>query len=262
MKFRVFGVWEVINRPFRIIVTIGVTIVTIYYYYCLNGGNGDTFLISTGYALFLFVLGIYATYRNGLVENRFIRRADSYVMLRKLEDLFVSNSDYSTIQGMTDFAIFFRLFTGRADEVDKERAIVRQSGFGFSQKLADLELRFLNEKREEKKEKLRRKLEKEYKSFHKKTHWNILRIENVYGDRLNDYLYSDEQILDILSVVERKIDDIDSRLSDMETSIEEKDSFTNQDREDISILFKKVNEELEYIEERIFGLFIDTGSEG
>ncbi len=48
----------------------------------------------------------------------------------------------------------------------------------------------------------------------------------------------------------------------METSIEEKDSFTNQDREDISILFKKVNEELEYIEDRIFGLFIDTGSEG
>lgn len=250
MKFSVFGKWEVVNRPFRIIVTICVTVVTICYYWLKERG-GDTFLISTGYALFLFVVGIYATYRNGLVENRFIRRANSYLMLRKLDELFGSKNDYSTIEGMTEFVILFRLFTGRADGVDKGRAIVRESGFCFTQKLADLEVLFLNEEGEGKKEKYRRKLEKKYKCYCKKVKWNILRIENVYGDRLNDYLYSDEQILDILSVVESKIDDIDSRLSNLETAIEEKYSFTEKDRKDINVLFDKVNEELGDIVDRL-----------
>ncbi len=252
MKFSIFSRWEIINKAFRIIVTIVITIATVIG--CFLGIKDSTiglFLLSTGYALFLFVIGIYATYRNQLVENRFFRRAEAYVMLNKMEAIFQANNDYSSVDGMKRTVIAIRVFTGRADGQDKGRAAVRENGFCFLKTLTDLEQLFLDEEDCKKKEEYRHKLEKLYIKNHKKTKKNIKRIENIYGDRLKDYLYSDEQVLDMLSVLERKIDEIDNRLSDIETAIEEKDYFSDQDRKDISARFTKVVEELDYIEDRL-----------
>lgn len=252
MKFSIFSGWEIINKAFRIIVTIIISVVTVLGYFLgIKDSQAGIFLLSTGYALFLFVIGVYATYRNQLVENRFIRRAESYVMLKKMEELFRVNNDYSSVEGMTKTVIGIRVFTGRTEKQDKSRAVVRENGFCFLEKLTVLEQLFLDEKDCEKKEKYRHDLEKLYAKYHKKTKQNILRIENLYGDRLKDYLYSDEQVLDMLSVLERKIDEIDNRLSDIETAIEEKDYFSDRDRKDISALFTKVVEELDYIEDRL-----------
>ncbi|WP_302416850.1 hypothetical protein [Blautia marasmi] len=58
MKFKIFSVFEKWYKIYIAIITVGVTAGCFAYYNRLND-KGDTFIMATAYAAFLFVVGLY-----------------------------------------------------------------------------------------------------------------------------------------------------------------------------------------------------------
>lgn len=148
MNFRIFKIWEIIYK--KVIITlIGVfTIWGIDWYLNLND-KSDTFIISTLYALFLFLIGIYINYMEDKIDDKFYERKDYYLVLLRLKDIFNSMSlDKCLEKDVIRAIISFKVFTNRADGM-KDKGIqpyIPEKGFKFKYNELNIEDKFIRKR--------------------------------------------------------------------------------------------------------------------
>ncbi|BCJ95056.1 hypothetical protein acsn021_26250 [Anaerocolumna cellulosilytica] len=128
MKFKIFSLSEKLYRMVTALVTIGVTIGCFVYYNKLDD-KGDTFVIATVYAAFLFIVGLYLSYMSNSISNKLYERKNEYIMLRRLNEIF-STSCMTSLDSYRDicFAVIsFQAFSGRTkgyiSKDEKKKAI-------------------------------------------------------------------------------------------------------------------------------------------
>lgn len=68
MKFKIFGLSEKYYKIVTAIVTIVVTLGCFVYYDGLDD-KGNTFVVATLYAAFLFIVGLYLSYMSNCISN-------------------------------------------------------------------------------------------------------------------------------------------------------------------------------------------------
>lgn len=114
MRFKIFSLSEKWYRIVTVIITIGVTAGCFVYYNKLDD-KGDTFVIATVYAAFLFIVGLYLSYMSNSISNKLYERKNEYIMLRRLNEIF-SISCMTSLNSYKDIClaiISFQVFSGR-----------------------------------------------------------------------------------------------------------------------------------------------------
>lgn len=122
MKFKIFSLSEISYKIVAGIVTIGATIGCLVYYNKLEN-KGDTFVIATVYAAFLFIVGLYLSYMSNSISDKLYQRRDEYIMLTRLNSVFSTScmTSLDTYKNICWAIISFQAFSGRTkDEIDKE----------------------------------------------------------------------------------------------------------------------------------------------
>lgn len=87
MRFYIFTIWEIIYKKVITVLVAGTTIWSVYWYLNLKD-KSDTFVVSTVYALFLFIIGIYINTMDKKVNDKFYDREEYYLSLIKLNSVF------------------------------------------------------------------------------------------------------------------------------------------------------------------------------
>ena len=193
MKFKIFGLSEKYYKIVTAIVTIVVTLGCFVYYDGLDD-KGNTFVVATLYAAFLFIVGLYLSYMSNCISNKLYERKNEYIMLRRLNDIF-STSCMTSLDSYSDISlavISFQTFSGRtkgyisSDEkkkavshvvpievmmeshpqlnhrnLEQEKRYIREVGFTFEPKL--------------------QKVEDSYKG-------EYYRLKNSIQDKINEYI--------------------------------------------------------------------------
>lgn len=193
MKFKIFGLSEKYYKIVTAIVTIVVTLGCFVYYDGLDD-KGNTFVVATLYAAFLFIVGLYLSYMSNCISNKLYERKNEYIMLRRLNDIF-STSCMTSLDSYSDISfavISFQTFSGRtkgyisSDEkkkavshvvpievmmeshpqlnhrnLEQEKHYIREVGFTFEPKL--------------------QKVEDSYKG-------EYYRLKNSIQDKINEYI--------------------------------------------------------------------------
>ena len=193
MKFKIFGLSEKYYKIVTAIVTIVVTMGCFVYYAGLDD-KGNTFVVATLYAAFLFIVGLYLSYMSNCISNKLYERKNEYIMLRRLNDIF-STSCMTSLDSYSDISlavISFQTFSGRTkgyisgDEkkkaishvvpievmmesqpqlnhrnLEQEKHYIREVGFTFEPKL--------------------QKVEDSYKG-------EYYRLKNSIQDKINEYI--------------------------------------------------------------------------
>ena len=193
MKFKIFGLSEKYYKIVTAIVTIVVTMGCFVYYAGLDD-KGNTFVVATLYAAFLFIDGLYLSYMSNCISNKLYERKNEYIMLRRLNDIF-STSCMTSLDSYSDISlavISFQTFSGRTtgyisgDEkkkaishvvpievmmeshpqlnhrnLEQEKHYIREVGFTFEPKL--------------------QKVEDSYKG-------EYYRLKNSIQDKINEYI--------------------------------------------------------------------------
>lgn len=193
MKFKIFGLSEKYYKIVTAIVTIVVTLGCFVYYDGLDD-KGNTFVVATLYAAFLFIVGLYLSYMTNCISNKLYERKNEYIMLRRLNDIF-STSCMTSLDSYSDISlavISFQTFSGRTkgyisgDEkkkaishvvpievmmeshpqlnhrnLEQEKRYIREVGFTFEPKL--------------------QKVEDSYKG-------EYYRLKNSIQDKINEYI--------------------------------------------------------------------------
>lgn len=193
MKFKIFGLSEKYYKIVTAIVTIVVTMGCFVYYAGLDD-KGNTFVVATLYAAFLFIVGLYLSYMSNCISNKLYERKNEYIMLRRLNDIF-STSCMTSLDSYSDISfavISFQTFSGRtkgyisSDEkkkavshvvpievmmeshpqlnhrnLEQEKHYIREVGFTFEPKL--------------------QKVEDSYKG-------EYYRLKNSIQDKINEYI--------------------------------------------------------------------------
>lgn len=136
MKFKIFSLSEKLYGIVTSIITIGVTIGCFLYYNKLDD-KGDTFVIATVYAAFLFIVGLYLSYMSNNISNKLYERKNDYIMLRRLNEIF-STSCMASLNSYKDIClavISFQVFSGRTKEHvsrnEKKKAIAHTVPLDF-----------------------------------------------------------------------------------------------------------------------------------
>lgn len=193
MKFKIFGLSE---KYYKIVTAIVTTVVTMgcFVYYDGLDDKGNTFVVATLYAAFLFIVGLYLSYMTNCISNKLYERKNEYIMLRRLNDIF-STSCMTSLDSYSDISlavISFQTFSGRTkgyisgDEkkkaishvvpievmmelhpqlnhrnLEQEERYIREVGFTFEPKL--------------------QKVEDSYKG-------EYYRLKNSIQDKINEYI--------------------------------------------------------------------------
>lgn len=193
MKFKIFGLSE---KYYKIVTAIVTTVVTMgcFVYYDGLDDKGNTFVVATLYAAFLFIVGLYLSYMSNCISNKLYERKNEYIMLRRLNDIF-STSCMTSLDSYSDISfavISFQTFSGRTkgyisgDEkkkaishvvpievmmeshpqlnhrnLEQEKHYIREVGFTFEPKL--------------------QKVEDSYKG-------EYYRLKNSIQDKINEYI--------------------------------------------------------------------------
>lgn len=171
MKFNIFRFSERCYKVVTAIITIGVTVGCFVYYYQLED-KGNTFVVATVYAAFLFIVGLYLSYMSNSISNKLYERKNEYIMLKRLNEIF-SLSCMASLDSYKDILlsiISFQVFSGRTkkhmstdtkkkaiistvplnfmiepnaqiddNELSKERHYIEEIGFKFEPKLQKVE---------------------------------------------------------------------------------------------------------------------------
>ena len=171
MKFKIFGLSEKYYKIVTAIVTIVVTLGCFVYYDGLDD-KGNTFVVATLYAAFLFIVGLYLSYMSNCISNKLYERKNEYIMLRRLNDIF-STSCMTSLDSYSDISlavISFQTFSGRTkgyissdekkkavshvvpievmmesnpqlnhSDLEQEKHYIREVGFTFEPKLQKVE---------------------------------------------------------------------------------------------------------------------------
>lgn len=193
MKFKIFGLSEKYYKIVTAIVTIVVTLGCFVYYDGLDD-KGNTFVVATLYAAFLFIVGLYLSYMSNCISNKLYERKNEYIMLRRLNDIF-STSCMTSLGSYSDISfavISFQTFSGRTkgyissdekkkavshvvpievmmesnpqlnhSDLEQEKHYIREVGFTFEPKL--------------------QKVEDSYKG-------EYYRLKNSIQDKINEYI--------------------------------------------------------------------------
>ena len=117
MKFTIFGFSEKYYKIITAFITIGVTIGCFIYYFGLQD-KGDTFIIATVYAAFLFVVGLYLSYMSNSIITKMYQRRNEYIMLTRLDDIF-SKACLKSLDSYSDIEkaiISFKFFQGEIEK--------------------------------------------------------------------------------------------------------------------------------------------------
>ena len=67
----------------------------------------------------------------------------------------------------------------------------------------------------------RKRLKKSYDRCNKKLIWNIRRIENVYGDALQNLIFGDEQVFLVLEELKNQLEEVEGKVCDIQNDINE-----------------------------------------
>lgn len=129
MKFNIFSLSEKYYKIVTMIIVVVVTISCFVYYYSLDD-KSDTFIVSTLYATFTFIVGLYLSYKSSTINDKIYERKSCYITLLRLEELF-SSICMTSIVSNKDAAlhvITFQVFTGRIDKEisneEKKKAVI------------------------------------------------------------------------------------------------------------------------------------------
>lgn len=127
MKFNIFSLSE---RYYKIVtgfITIAVTLGCFIYYNNLED-KSDTFVMATLYATFLFIVGLYISYKSNSISDKLYERKSSYITLLRLAELFSSSRmmDLSSYKDVNNAVIAFQVFTGRINEKVSKKKRKRQ----------------------------------------------------------------------------------------------------------------------------------------
>jgi len=123
MKFNIFSLSERYYRIVTGIITISVTIGCFIYYYNIKD-KSNTFIMATLYAAFLFIIGLYISYKSNSISNKLYERKSSYITLVRLAELFSASCiiSLSSYKDVNMAVISFQVFTGRTKKkVSKEK---------------------------------------------------------------------------------------------------------------------------------------------
>lgn len=118
MKFKIFGIYEVVYKIATYLIVTCVTIAAIYYYFYTKDKN-NTFIVATLYATFLFIVGIYLSNMEKKIENKIYERINAYVNLCRVKNLL--DDDISTTHSIKIAIITFKVLSGRADDISLEK---------------------------------------------------------------------------------------------------------------------------------------------
>lgn len=146
MFFTIINIWERIYKKIIYFLVIGITIWSAYWYINLEDKT-DTFIVSTLYALFLFVIGIYMNYMQHIIDEKFYDRTDYYFNLKRLKDvfntmIFESYSDEDVFEAI----ITFKVFTGRTDSIEEKPVYVSELGLKYNYSDIDIENDFIKKR--------------------------------------------------------------------------------------------------------------------
>lgn len=193
MKFKIFALsekyYKIVTAIFTIVVTLGC-----FVYYDGLDDKGNTFVVATLYAAFLFIVGLYLSYMSNCISNKLYERKNEYIMLRRLNDIF-STSCMTSLDSYSDISfavISFQTFSGRTkgyissdekkkavshvvpievmmesnpqlnhSDLEQEKHYIREVGFTFEPKL--------------------QKVEDSYKG-------EYYRLKNSIQDKINEYI--------------------------------------------------------------------------
>jgi len=129
MKFRIFSLSEKWYKIVTSIITIGITIWCFLYYHKLED-KANTFVIGTIYAAFLFIVGLYLSYKSNNISNKLYERKNEYIMLKRLDEIFTKScmTFLNSYGNITLAIIAFQVYSGRTNEHvssdEKKKAVV------------------------------------------------------------------------------------------------------------------------------------------
>lgn len=192
MKFNLIGFHERYYKIVSLVLVVGLTASSIMGYQRLED-KSDTFVIATMYALVLFAVGIYLTNMDKKISDKFYDRKDFYLNLKRLEEVFKSNS----LEEYSDKSVFssimsFQAFTARASGLLGMKPYVSEKGFIFQYDDLKIEDEFIKARSD-----LINKLQNEIQSYIYK---NDIKIQFSYVGILDIYEFDvdkwcDENIL-------------------------------------------------------------------
>jgi hypothetical protein len=146
MDFKVTG-W--IERNYKWLVGIIVIFITTYglYYYFSIEDKSDTFIVSSFYALVLFVAGIYINYMSSKITDRLEERIEIYLNLKRVQSLFktLKKEEIEDYEAIKSNIIWFKGFTGRTekDEGYGTTPYIKEHGIKFNSNELEIEDRYL-----------------------------------------------------------------------------------------------------------------------
>lgn len=114
MKFYIFSWSEKYYKFVTAIITIAVTIGCFVYYNNLVN-KSDTFVMATTYAAFLFIVGLYVSYKTNNISNKLYERKNEYITLKRLDEIFNTSSmtSLTSYEDIINAIITFQVFSGR-----------------------------------------------------------------------------------------------------------------------------------------------------
>lgn len=193
MKFKIFSLSEKWYRIVTSIITIVVTIGCFQYYNKLDD-KGDTFIIATIYAAFLFIVGLYLSYMSNNISNKLYERKNEYIMLKRLNEIF-STSCMESLNSYKDInlaVISFQVFSGRTEEhisrSEKRKAIAHTVPLDFMMEpQAQIDNNDLTKEKHYIKEigfKFEPKLQKVEDSYN----WEYSKLKTSIQDKINGHI--------------------------------------------------------------------------
>lgn len=145
MDFKATNLFE---RNYKWLAAIFVGAFTAYaiYYYVGLDDKSDTFVIALGYALLLFLAGIFLNYMNSVNESKIDERIEIYRNLSKASSFLEDDNDKEYLERVRMRIIMFQVSTGRTEDMENPniRPMISQRGIKFNASELVIEEEFEN----------------------------------------------------------------------------------------------------------------------
>lgn len=271
MKFKIFRWWELYGKKLIVLLVTVLTIGLIigYHRYAKDITGEISFVISTIYALFLFIITIPYNKIDSYMSEKIYDRKNYYYDLKNLRDIVnatinkIPEDDYAEIN---DKIIGFRIFTGRDDESIERRLngertpnIVSENGFIFTQKLTCLECKFQRAYKLQNEKNLKKswkKLSKYYSKSCKELDRNYTRLIRLYGGSLQNLIDRDKQDLtynNCFELIEKNLKGISHTINDLDIAFNDKTSLIIDNQNNLNRECQTMNEMINDIDYNLIG---------
>lgn len=142
MDFKIFSIWEKIYKKIMLLFVIIITFICIYWYQQQETAP-DTFIISTLYALILFFIGMYVSYMENKISERFYIIKEYYLNLLKVKGLLkgITSKGYSDTEMLTSILGFQIMGCRKCGG-----KYIEEKGFNFNYKELEIEDKFIKKR--------------------------------------------------------------------------------------------------------------------